>query len=164
MKGLEPVISAVLMLMIAIAAGVVVSGWVSTFSTEKAKNIRNYTQDQLACNFAGLYIKNATYNCSNSCAAGVQHTTLVTIVNSGKKQFSIDSIVLQNTTGSIYSLKLNVTKNLNIGETVTLTNVSLGSCSGINKTIDKIITSSINCPVSASDSLSGGSITYLECG
>jgi len=43
MKGLEPIVSAVMMLMIAIAAGAVVSGWVSTFSSEKAKNIRNYT-------------------------------------------------------------------------------------------------------------------------
>ncbi|HLD85329.1 MAG TPA: hypothetical protein VI968_02110 [archaeon] len=164
MKGLEPIVSAVMMLMIAIAAGAVVSGWVSTFSSEKAKNIRNYTQDQLSCNFAGLYIKNATYNCSNSCAAGVQHTTVVTVVNSGKKQIAIDSIVLQNATGSVYNLRINATQNINIGETVTIMNVSMGSCSGINKTIDKVIISSINCPASASDSLSGGSVAYIECG
>ena len=92
------------------------------------------------------------------------HTTVVTVVNSGKKQVGIDSILLQNTTGSIFNLKTNVTQNLNIGETTTLSNVSLGSCNGINRTIDKLIVSSINCPVSASDSLSGGSITYVECG
>jgi len=164
MKGLEPIVSAVIILMITVVAGVTVSGWLSTFSTQKAADIKNLTNEQLSCKFADIYIKNSTYNCNNDCSSGIAHTITATVVNSGKKLVNINKIVVQNTTGSIYSLNLNETKSLNIGDTITLVNITSASCSGINRTIDKIIISSLNCPLPASDSVSGSGVTFINCG
>ena len=162
MKGVSALISSVLLVLMAVVASVFISGWLSSTSTFEAEKIRNNSNTQLQCQYADMYIKNATYNCGGNCTTGTQHTTTVTVVNSGKKAISFDRIQLQNTTGIVTALILNETKTLNVGDVLSISNTTRDTCSGINNSIEVITVNSINCPSTAYDSIRTG-ITYASC-
>jgi len=163
MKGISVMVSAVLLIIIAIAVGVIISSWFTTLSAEQSAKIENTTKQRLACQYANMYIKNATYNCNGNCASGISHTLTASIANSGKKELTIDRLSIKNTSGVIFSYNLNETKSLSVSSSLTLTNVSTDTCNGINRTIESIIVISTNCPNTALDSLSGADVTYTNC-
>lgn len=163
MKGISAFISVVLLVVIVVAVATIVSGWFSTLATSQTETIENTTKTRLSCQFADMYIINATYNCTGNCSAGNDHTLKVGIKNSGKRELKFDKLVVKNTTGDIFSYDLSSTNNLSIGNSVTLTNVSTTTCAGINNTIESVIASSTNCPNTAFDSIDGVDVDYLEC-
>ena len=156
-------IAAVLLVLITIVASVFLSGWLSSTSSTQAERIKNNTNTQLQCQYADMYIKNVTYSCGGNCTTGTQHTTTVTLVNSGKKSLSISSIYILNTTGVVTVLNLNETKTLSVSDALTITNTSRDTCSGINGSIEAVTVSSLNCPATAYDSADVGRITYASC-
>src|SRR3989338_7656270 len=101
MKGVSAMLASAILVLITVVATIYVSGWLSTLSSSTASEVRNNTNTQLQCQYADIYIKNATYNCGGNCTTGTQHTTTLTIVNSGKKTVSIDGMFLRNTTGYV---------------------------------------------------------------
>ncbi|HLD38759.1 MAG TPA: archaellin/type IV pilin N-terminal domain-containing protein [archaeon] len=163
MKGVSSMIAAVLLVLITIVASVFLSGWLTSTSSAQAERIKNNTNTQLQCQFADMYIKNVTYSCGGNCTTGTQHTTTVTLVNSGKKSLSISSIYILNTTGVVTVLNLNETKTLSVSDALTITNTSRDTCSGINGSIEAVTVSSLNCPATAYDSADVGRITYASC-
>src|SRR3989338_2343251 len=163
MKGVSSMIAAVLLVLITIVASVFLSGWLTSTSSAQAERIKNNTNTQLQCQFADMYIKNVTYSCGGNFTTGTQHTTTVTLVNSGKKSLSISSIYILNTTGVVTVLNLNETKTLSVSDALTITNTSRDTCSGINGSIEAVTVSSLNCPATAYDSADSGRITYASC-
>jgi flagellin-like protein len=163
LKGISPLVSTVLLIVIVVAIATIVSSWFTTLSMEQSEKIENTTKQRLACQFADMYIKNATYNCGGNCSAGVNHILTVGIVNSGKKELTIEKMVIKNTTGVIFNYDLNETKTLSVGNALTMTNTSTTTCNGINNTIESVIVISKNCPNNAFDSLPGADVTYLAC-
>ena len=163
MKGISPLIASVLLVVITVVASTLLSSWLSTTTRTQTQSIQNNTQAQLQCQYADLYIKNATYTCNNNCTTGTLHTTTVTVVNSGKKTLSFNSIFIRNTTGVITSLALNETKTLNVGDALTVSNTTRATCNGINNSIELITVSSMNCPTTAYDSIESSEITYATC-
>ena len=163
MKGVSSLLAAVLLVLITIVASVFLSGWLSTTSSTQAERIRNNTNTRLQCQFADMYIKNVTYSCGGNCTTGTQHTTTVNIVNSGKKSLSISSIYILNTTGVVTVLNLNETKTLRVSDSLTISNITRATCSGINNSIEAVTVSSLNCPATAYDSADSGRITYASC-
>ena len=164
MKGISPLIASVLLVVITVVTSIFLSSWLSTTTTSQSNAIQNTTQTQLQCQYADLYIKSANYTCNNNCTTGTQHVTSATIVNSGKKTLSINSIFIRNTTGVITSLPLNETKTLNVGDSLVISNTTRSTCSGINNSIELITVNSLNCPTTAFDSIEGSEITYFSCG
>jgi len=162
-KGVSQFLSAVLLLVMAVAIAAFVASWITNFSYERSAAVENTTSLQLQCQSANLYIKSVRYNCSSSCAAGTVHSTTVTIVNSGKVALGVDKIYVQNTTGSLFVLELNQTYTIDPGITRALTNMSTDTCNGINKTIDKVIVNSAQCPNTAFDSLRGSEVAFVDC-
>ena len=164
MKGISPLIASVLLVVITVVASTLLSSWLSTTTRTQTQAIQNSTQSQLQCQYADLYIKNATYACNNNCTTGTLHTTTVTVVNSGKKTLSFNTVYIRNTTGVITSLPLNETKTLNVGDALTVSNTTRATCTGINNSIELITVSSMNCPTTAYDSIESSEITYVTCG
>ena len=164
MKGISPLIASVFLVIITVVVSTLLSGWLSTTTRAQTQVIQNKTQTQLQCQYADLYIKNATYACNNNCTTGTLHTTTVTVVNSGKKTLAFSTLYVRNTTGVITSLDLNETKTLNVGDALTVSNVTRATCTGINGTIEFITVSSINCPTTAYDSIEGSEVAYVTCG
>lgn len=163
MKGVSPLIAAVLLVIITVVASTLLAGWLSTTSTSQAGRIRNNTITQLQCQYSDMYIKNATYSCGGNCTAGTQHTTTVTIVNSGKRTITIDRLHIRNTTGIVTLLNLNESKTITVGNALTVTNTTRDTCTGINNSIEFIEVSSIECPATAYDSLDSGDLVYTSC-
>lgn len=163
MKGISPLISAVLLIAIVVSMSLIVSQWSSGLSKDQAAKIRNSTEQRLSCQFANLYVKNVTFFCNNNCSSGARHTINVTVVNSGTRTVEISSFTLRNTTGNLTVFSLNETKNIQAGASLLALNVTFGSCTPFNNTIDRIIVSSLNCPSNAYDSFPGGSIVYAGC-
>ena len=139
-----------------------VGGWLSSYSSQQSDILKNNTQSQLGCQFADLYIRNASYNCSLDCSLGTLHNLTLSIANSGKIRLLIDTVSIQNTTGSLFELEIG-SRYIDVGQTITLGNVSTQSCYGINNTIEKVIVSSPTCPNTAYDSLSGSQVNFLSC-
>lgn len=162
-KGISHFLSAALLVLMVVVISTIVSGWLDTLTRSQTATIRNTTTEQLGCQLADLYIKNATFNCSGNCTAGNNHNVTVTITNSGKKAVNITTIVVRNTTGNIFSYDIGAVKVINVGEDVTVSNVSTTTCTGINRTFEFVEIYSVNCPGNAYDKLPGGSVTHLSC-
>lgn len=163
MKGVSPLIAAVLLVMITVAVSLLLSGWLSSTSSDEASRIKNQTITQLQCQYADIYIKNATYDCGGNCTTGTQHTLTVTIVNSGKKSLTFDTLYIRNTTGIVTLLALNETKTIKVSDALTVTNTTRATCTGINGSIEIVEVSSIECPATAYDSLDRGDLVYSSC-
>ena len=163
MKGVSAMLASAILVLITVVATIYVSGWLSTLSSSTASEVRNNTNTQLQCQYADIYIKNATYNCGGNCTTGTQHTTTLTIVNSGKKTVSIDGMFLRNTTGYVTGLLFNETKLLNVGDALTISNTTRATCSGINNSIELITVTTLTCPATAYDSIQGSYVTYTSC-
>jgi hypothetical protein len=162
MKGISNFLSAAILLIIVLSISVAVFSWVSSISTEQTTAIRNSTTQQLGCQYADMYIMNATYNCSGTCAAGTLHNLTATVRNNGKRSLEINGMAIRNITGSTFSFGISPVV-IAPGEDAFLVNMSNVTCSSINRTIDALIISSINCPGQAHDALPGSEMKYLNC-
>lgn len=162
MKGVDPILAGVLMILLSIVIAVMISGWLSTTTQQTGTTIKNQTKEQLNCNFANFYIRNVTYNCSDNCSAGVSHNLTIELVNSGSIAIDVDEINIQNTTGSVFIFNINRT-TFSAGDIKYLTNVSTTACNGTNHTIEYVIVSSMACPATAYDKYPGNMVNFVDC-
>ena len=100
---------------------------------------------------------------NNSCSSGSIHNLTVYVENTGIPQVAIDTIYVENVTGSLYTLSLNETRILSTGDMLYLTNLSSAECSGINNSIESVIIISTNCPENAHDKFPGADVAYVNC-
>ncbi len=163
MKGSSVLMASVILVLITVVASIFLSGWMSTTTSAQTSRIRNNTETQLKCQFADIYIKNVTYDCNSDCASGVAHTLSLNIVNSGKKEVVISTIYVRNITGFVTAFRLNESKILNVGDVISVQNVTSSSCTGINNTIELVSVNTITCPATAYDSIQGDEVTYTNC-
>lgn len=162
-KGISVFIASALVIMLTVLVSAMVANWVPQTSRELTSSIRSQNADQLACSRASVFVKNATYNCSRSCASGTLHTLNITVQNLGAVSLRFGNLSVVTTTGRLYSYALNETRNLTIGETEVFTNVSSAECTYINHSIDSVRIASNNCG-NAGDSYPGSLVEYIECG
>jgi archaellum component FlaG (FlaF/FlaG flagellin family) len=163
MKGVSALLSAVFLILLTIVIAAFVSGWLTNISSEQSSQIKNSTTDRIGCQFADMYIVNASYDCNSNCSSDIVHTLDMYVSNSGKKNLYVERMVIQNTQGVVYVYDLNMTTPLAVGETIYLRNLTSDSCTNINGSIDKIIASSMNCASNAFDSISGSDVTMKNC-
>lgn len=164
MKGVSVLISAVLLIALALTLGLIAADFSSKTSKGRAEQVRDIAKERLDCQFANLYIRNASLDCNNNCTSGISHTLNVTVVNSGKKAVQIDNVYVRNNTGALFTFFANGTKELNASDVLVISNTSTTACGGINRTIDRVIVSSNNCPNTAFDALPGGDVVFVRCG
>lgn len=163
-KGMGELIGAILVIAITIIVAIFVSGWISSTSEEHGQRIKNQTQEKLSCIYADLYIDNVTFNCSNNCSSGITHLLNITIKNSGQVPVSIEKIYIINTTGSVFTFNLSEIMTIATGGLESFISSSTISCLPFNRTIDKVVVSSVNCPDTAYDRFDGDDVTFVECG
>jgi hypothetical protein len=163
MKGLNQIVSFTILIAVAVSVALIVQSWLMPFSNEQTSTLENQTKEKLACQYASVYIRNVTYNCSSDCSAAATRNITVEIENSGTLTVGIDNIYIRNTTGTLFSLSLNETKMLVTGDVVRLENISTMSCSGINNSIDVVRVITNNCPGTAYDSFPGADVIFLDC-
>jgi len=168
MKGISNLLSAVLLIIIVIAVSAVVASWLNSMSRTQSQKISNTASDQLGCQMSNLFIKSASFNCSLDCSAGLAHNLTVNVENSGKNDVEVESVVVRNTTGNIFTFAVSPV-TISPGNDAMLTNISTDSCVSINGTIDSILVTSTNCPGNAYDELTNNSdafnqyFTYYNC-
>jgi len=163
MKGVHQLITFAILIAMTATIAIIVSGWLIPFLREQTGTIENQTKEKLDCQYASLYIKNVTYNCSDDCSVNATRNLTVEVENSGSVTIRIDNIYIKNTTGALFSFALNETKALSTGDTIRIENVSAMVCSGINNSIDKVRIISTNCPGTAYDSFPGSDVNFLDC-
>ena len=157
MKGLSPLIAAVLLVGIGMLAASLVFNWQSSIIGSVSGSLEKNTQEKFRCESSSLVIKNVSYNCNNLCLQNVDHILTVGLKNFGDTNLNIQRIQLVNSTGGIFSYSFN--QSISIGQELTLTNTSRDSCFGINRTIDKVFVGT-EC---GSFSFGGSAIQWINC-
>ncbi len=163
MKGINQIVSFTILIAVAVSVALIIQSWLMPFSTEQTGTLENQTKEQLACQYASVYIRNVTYNCSSDCSTAAARNLTVYIENSGTLTVGINNIYIRNTTGALFSFGLNETKILVTGDVVRLENISTMRCSGINNSIDLVRIITNNCPGTAYDSFPGADVSFLDC-
>jgi len=159
MKGFEPLIATVVLIIIAVAVAAMITNWQSWFLPSYSEQLANQSLSQLQCARAGLMLDNVTYNCSNLCLPGVNHVINATVRNTGDISLPIYKMYLENNAGQIFEFNLNTT--LALDQTYDFTNTSSMSCFGINHSISRIALVTA-CPGMPSI-FDGSIITWINC-
>ncbi|MBI4896165.1 MAG: hypothetical protein HY832_01320 [Candidatus Aenigmarchaeota archaeon] len=163
-KGVDPLVGAVLLVVIAVSIGSILLSFSTGLAKKESSTLKGTFSTQLACQYAAYYIKNATVDCNSSCAAGIPHTITITAINSGKKSLNITTMYLINTTGSLFSLELNESKDLNVGEVLTVSNVTTDACTSYNSStrLDQIEIRNRLCSNTVAV-LDGSDVSFVNC-
>ena len=136
MKGMEPLIAAVLLIAIALMIAIMIYQWQTSYIHEYADDLKDSTQKKLVCDRADLSFVNISYDCTNNCEAGTGHILEIKLKNYGDVGIGIEKIYLKNTTGSLFEYPGG---SLDVGEVKKFANTSTTSCHGINKTLEEIL-------------------------
>jgi len=159
MKGLDPLIATVLLIIIAVAVAAAIANWQAWFLPSYSEHITNQSRTQLQCSRAGIMLDSISYNCSTLCLPGVAHTLKASIRNSGDISLPVYKLQLENTAGEIFEYNLGTT--LALDQTFEFTNVSTAPCAGINQSISRISITTA-CP-SMPSMFDGGIIEWIQC-
>ena len=123
MKGISPLIAAVLLIAFTVAIATLIMGWFSSFTRSTTTSISNTTNQAVACSDArvsimDVYINNGTQNAN------------VIIGNIGGSPVSITGLEILNTTGNGFSAGFTKIGALNTSQivTFTITGLGCGSC------------------------------------
>ena len=159
MKGFEPLIATVILIIIAVAVAATRANWQAWFLPSYSAQLSNTSLSQLQCTRAGVMLDNVSYNCSSLCLPGVAHTLKASVRNTGDISLPLYKLVLENTAGGIFEFNLNTT--LALDQTYQFTNTSSMSCTGINHSISRI--SVVTACSSMPSIFDGRIITWINC-
>lgn len=82
MKGITQVVTAALILAVAVAVAGVYANWAPTFSEKAAENVRDQSNQEIKCSNAGFSIKKAVYDLSgNFTEVEVKNTETINFYN-----------------------------------------------------------------------------------
>ena len=127
MKGVSPLIAAVLLVAFTVAIATLIMGWFSTFTRTTTSTVSNKTSTAIGCSNAQIsiedvYVKNATL---------INETRVTVIVkNTGYATIGLNSLQVYNTTGQNFSQGFVAATSIAPGSIVTynVTNVSMITC------------------------------------
>ncbi len=104
MKGISPLLSGTLFILITVVVATLVAGWLTVLSEERSESLQNTTGQRLRCEYADLFIDNIHYNCNNNCFTGVPYGLNATIKNGGSvgSEFSQANLIYKD--GAIVKL------------------------------------------------------------
>ena len=139
MKGISPLIAAVLLIAFTVAIATLVMGWFSTLTRETTTTVSNKTTEAVACSNAQITVEDV-YVTAGSLASG---SARVVVKNTGFTILGITSIKVYNTTGHNFSTGFSVVSSFPSGsiQSFSITNVSVPTCPG---TFSKVLVTS-NC-------------------
>jgi len=103
-KGISPFIAATLLIAIGVVTAVIVSSWVIQISSESTSTIVNRTQQQLACQYASMYVSNVTWDCNTNCFTGVPYKINATIENTGSTRLNVYNLFISLIDGTSYRI------------------------------------------------------------
>lgn len=125
MKGISPLIAAVMLIAITVAIGAFVSGWFSSFTRTTTDKVSNKTSDAIDCSAASINIQDVYIT------AGVAGSANVIVKNSGfADNMMIINAQIFNKTGGNFSASGLPLKGFDKGSIVALNfrNISVVSC------------------------------------
>jgi FlaG/FlaF family flagellin (archaellin) len=109
-RGTSPLLGAIMLVLITIVISVIVSGFVKNLSEDRSSFIVNKTRMQLSCQYAGFYISNVTFECSDpGCFAGVPYKINATIENTGTVSAHLSKMLITMNNGLSYLVPGNST-------------------------------------------------------
>ena len=125
MKGISPLIAAVLLIAFTVAIATLIMGWFSTLTRTTTSAVSNKTTEAVACSNAQISISDV-YITAGTVATG---NARVVVKNTGYTTLAINSVQVYNTTGQNHSTGF---ASVNMGpgqtQTISLTNVSVATC------------------------------------
>ncbi len=126
MKGISPLIAAVLLIAFTVAIATLIMGWFSTLTRSTTTTVSNKTTEAVACSNAQISIEDV-YITAGSLATG---SARVIVKNTGFTMLAINSAQLYNTTGHNFSTGFSSVSSFSAGsiQTISLTNVSVPTC------------------------------------
>jgi flagellin-like protein len=162
-KGISPLISAVLLIAMAVSLSVIVGGWARQVVTERTEDISEQTKTQLDCASTTMYIKDFSLNCTSK-------TITADVKNMNQQQLRIQKLQILNESGSLFTFVMkddsdNTPVTISAGSIKTLTNNNtIDSVTGFDSesAIDKIFMFDMNCP-DARDEYEPKSSDFLSC-
>ncbi len=125
MKGISPLIAAVLLIAFTVAIATLISGWFTGFAQKTTGAITNKTNLAVDCSSAGINIKEVFVK------SGATGTVRAFVENNGFLDgLSISGAVVYNSTGQAVVADALPTSGLNRGQSVVLTfsSVAISSC------------------------------------
>src|SRR3989338_10152579 len=126
MKGISPLIAAVLMIVFRVGIATLVMGWFSTLTRSTTTTVTNKTTEAVACSNAQVGIEDV-YITAGTLANG---NARVIVKNTGYATVGINSLQIYNTTGHNHSSGFSGVSSFAQGavQTFSLTNVSVPTC------------------------------------
>ncbi|MCD6381980.1 MAG: hypothetical protein J7L43_03315 [Candidatus Aenigmarchaeota archaeon] len=160
MKGISPLISAVLLIVITITATFLVGSFIKSLTTNASQTVKNQSEQKLQCSFADFYIVNATFDCNSDCSFGNIHTLNITVINNGEVKLNFKSVSVETSSHKMYTFDTN--EDVSTGEEKIISIQTTQSCNDLNHSIYKIYLGSENCPT-VRDELTSDFIYYVNC-
>ena len=159
MKGLDPLVATVVLIIIAVAVAATVANWQSWFLPRYAESIASESRSALQCSRAGIALENMTFDCSGNCLPGVQHTLAAKIRNIGDISLPLYRLVLENAAGEVLEFPLDTI--LPIDRALDYTNTSTVDCQAFSRSVARVVvTTACTSMPSAFD---GSIITWINC-
>ncbi|MFA4820554.1 MAG: archaellin/type IV pilin N-terminal domain-containing protein [Candidatus Aenigmatarchaeota archaeon] len=133
MKGISPLIAAVLLIAFTVAIATLIMGWFSTLTRTTTSAVSNKTTEAVACSNAQISIPDV-YITARENATG---SARVVVKNTGYTTLAINSVQVYNTTGQNHSTGFaSVSMGPGQTQTISLTSVGVATCpAGFSKAI-----------------------------
>lgn len=133
MKGVSPLIAAVLLIVIVVSITALISGWLTTFFIGTRETVTNRTDTQVGCTGASLYVETVYVSIANGTAGNVR----AIVKNDGVIDEAITAAQYVNTTGHNYSTTtaLPITFNRGSIKTLNFENVSIQNCTAFSQVV-----------------------------
>lgn len=153
-KAVSPVIAAVLLIAFVMAAAAILSGWFVEFTKGAVKKEAETGEEIITCPLANIKIIDINYNCTTN-------KLFLYGQNSGRidlRDFKLQVFFKNATTQWISSPSL-----LNSNITLKPGDIAAFSATLESDDLDKVILSSILCPVASQAKVKRDEITFVDC-
>ncbi|MEM7819392.1 MAG: archaellin/type IV pilin N-terminal domain-containing protein [Candidatus Aenigmatarchaeota archaeon] len=128
MKGISPLIAAVLLIAFTVTAAVLIITWGTSFTTSTTSGVGNKSTEIVECSGAAIEIDSVYINNNTGIAN-------VIVKNTGVREITISSAMLTNKTGGNFQNTTTFTLNRGAIGTIQVTGVQVGpGCSDYSKT------------------------------
>ncbi len=126
MKGISPLIAAVLLIAFTVAIATLIMGWFSTLTRNTTDTVSNKTTEAVGCSNSQISIEDVYITAGGT----LNGSARVIAKNTGFSDLTINSAQMFNTTGGNFSTGFSVVTDFTPGaiRTIYLTNVSASVC------------------------------------
>ncbi|MBI4174296.1 MAG: hypothetical protein HY517_01515 [Candidatus Aenigmarchaeota archaeon] len=129
MKGISPLIAAVLLIAFTVAIATLIMGWFSTLTRTTTATVTNSTTQAVNCADARVSIRDVYIQTGG--AAGAQVANVI-VENTGGSSVGLVSLQLINTTGNVFGTGFTAVGAFNESQllTFTITGATFAACPG----------------------------------